>query len=353
MFTIERQYLVPNYQHLQIAAETPEEAMHAAMDETAYPWDGDKIDYESARPHYIVGAWEGEAYASDELPIPADLAQPANYPLAAPYLAAVAALESASRALIDAFGTEMPSYMEAEAGAVENALAGLEIAKSPVLPTLASSVGGTLSDVDQVLNFAEAFVLHWETDEGQSLKEQREADNARILLDRTGPMILDAFMLICGGPEHRLPLARVLIDAQTVLQACAETGPEELQNDAVESIGFLGAAITRMAELGAAPFHPIKIVADITGGILQGASSTVPVELWTVDYETDGCDDDEIFEIDQGENGRTAQGHLVQHDPDVNPDWVGKVVVSISLADEEKELDAQADALDAENASEQ
>lgn len=70
-FTIERQYLVPEFQHVTVEADTPEAAMQLAMDSD--DWEGSKTDYESARPHYITAAWTGEAAHQPgvaSLPIP-------------------------------------------------------------------------------------------------------------------------------------------------------------------------------------------------------------------------------------------------------------------------------------------
>jgi hypothetical protein len=79
-YTVERAYLAPIYVHIQVEAESPEEAARLAMDETAYPWEGDTIDYESSRPTYIDGIWAGDQAYGDgggaafaSLPIPTDL----------------------------------------------------------------------------------------------------------------------------------------------------------------------------------------------------------------------------------------------------------------------------------------
>ena len=76
VYTVERQYLVPAFQHITLEAESPEAAMRAAMDESRFPWgDNTTTDYEGARAHHISGAWEGEdAYQGEAFAVPADLA---------------------------------------------------------------------------------------------------------------------------------------------------------------------------------------------------------------------------------------------------------------------------------------
>lgn len=59
MFTVERSYLVPVYQHVTVEAAGVAAACTAALDEAAHPWDNDKVDYESARETTVTGAWTG------------------------------------------------------------------------------------------------------------------------------------------------------------------------------------------------------------------------------------------------------------------------------------------------------
>ena len=59
MFTVERSYLVPVYQHVTVEADDVATACTAALDEDAHPWDNDKVDYESARETTVTGAWTG------------------------------------------------------------------------------------------------------------------------------------------------------------------------------------------------------------------------------------------------------------------------------------------------------
>jgi hypothetical protein len=58
-YVIERQYLVPIYEHILVEAPTFEAACRKAMDDTEEPWgDNAKTDYESSRPTTIELAVE-------------------------------------------------------------------------------------------------------------------------------------------------------------------------------------------------------------------------------------------------------------------------------------------------------
>jgi hypothetical protein len=56
-YVIERQYLVPIYEHILVEALDLEAACRAALDEHAHPWGNDtKTDYSDARPTTITQA---------------------------------------------------------------------------------------------------------------------------------------------------------------------------------------------------------------------------------------------------------------------------------------------------------
>jgi len=59
MFTVERSYLVPVYQHVTVEAADVGTACTAALDEVANPWENDKVEYEIARETSVTGAWTG------------------------------------------------------------------------------------------------------------------------------------------------------------------------------------------------------------------------------------------------------------------------------------------------------
>jgi hypothetical protein len=91
-FIIERQYLVPVYEHILVEAPSLEAACLSALDDINHPWGDDaKVDYESARSTTIERAVEIPGYPGldvdecspahllydaglDALPIPAEFA---------------------------------------------------------------------------------------------------------------------------------------------------------------------------------------------------------------------------------------------------------------------------------------
>ena len=67
-FVIERQYLLPVYEHLLVEAPDLKAACREALDEFAHPWSEDaKEDFESARATTITGAVELPESAFPEL----------------------------------------------------------------------------------------------------------------------------------------------------------------------------------------------------------------------------------------------------------------------------------------------
>ena len=57
-YIIERQYLMPVYQHLAIEAPDFEAACREAMDERKHSWEGAVDDPEGARGHHLTNAVE-------------------------------------------------------------------------------------------------------------------------------------------------------------------------------------------------------------------------------------------------------------------------------------------------------
>jgi hypothetical protein len=69
-YVIERQYLLPVYEHLLIEARDFETACREALDEIAHPWsENAKDDFESAHPTTITEAVELPASAFPELQV--------------------------------------------------------------------------------------------------------------------------------------------------------------------------------------------------------------------------------------------------------------------------------------------
>jgi hypothetical protein len=57
-YIIERQYLLPVYQHLALEAPDLESACREALDDTKHDWEDAQEDYESSRPTTITSAIE-------------------------------------------------------------------------------------------------------------------------------------------------------------------------------------------------------------------------------------------------------------------------------------------------------
>jgi len=67
-YVIERQFLVPMYEHIFVEAPSFEEACREALDDYAQPWGDDaKLDWESAQPTTIAQAVEIPEHLMPEL----------------------------------------------------------------------------------------------------------------------------------------------------------------------------------------------------------------------------------------------------------------------------------------------
>lgn len=109
-------------------------------------------------------------------------------------------------------------------------------------------------------------------------------------------------------------MTHTLIDTHTlkVLTDHLSLVVSELQyeGDHAEA-GLYAGAVATAQELLATPVRPI-VVANITGGVLQGASSDYPLELYTLDFDC-AWDDSEAIEV---EDSMALCSSLVpQHDP--------------------------------------
>lgn len=75
-FSVEVTWRVPEYVHLTVEAETPEDAIEKALSEVARDPNRYErnLDYDTCGPDVVTGLWEGdEAYSTDpakELPLP-------------------------------------------------------------------------------------------------------------------------------------------------------------------------------------------------------------------------------------------------------------------------------------------
>lgn len=71
----------------------------------------------------------------------------------------------------------------------------------------------------------------------------------------------------------------------------------------------------------AAPRIRPQVVANITGGVLQGASSDYPVEIHTLDFETDSFDEKTTGIVVDG-----STAYLGGQSANIDPDFVRSVV---------------------------
>ena len=71
---------------------------------------------------------------------------------------------------------------------------------------------------------------------------------------------------------------------------------------------------------------PPMLVANISGGVLQGVSSEIPVEIIALDYEAD----DDRCAIPPGD-GRVAQASCSAELAILQPDWVREVAAAMQL----------------------
>jgi hypothetical protein len=72
-----------------------------------------------------------------------------------------------------------------------------------------------------------------------------------------------------------------------------------------------------------APAIKPQVVANISGGILQGASSDYPVDLYTLDFEHDGAEEDELITVD-GSTALFGETFIK-----IDPDFVDEVIETI------------------------
>ena len=71
-----------------------------------------------------------------------------------------------------------------------------------------------------------------------------------------------------------------------------------MRDRAGEYIGF--ETLRRFKDMSAE--EPVRVVVNITGGLMQGASANIKgVEVYCVDYDTDGCTPEEMIEVDDSE----------------------------------------------------
>lgn len=105
-------------------------------------------------------------------------------------------------------------------------------------------------------------------------------------------------------------LYRQLIEHGAVQRAWYEAHPTAAQTSA-----NVTAAIERFNREKDAP---VTVIVNVTGGVVQGASADGPVHLVVLDYDTEGAEPEEAFDIPQNDGGiseATVGVPYIDHDP--------------------------------------
>lgn len=88
-------------------------------------------------------------------------------------------------------------------------------------------------------------------------------------------------------------------------------------------------------QIRAAPDVTPQVVANISGGVLQGASADYRVDLYTLDFEDVPSDDDDSVITVEG-----SEAYLGQCASHVDATFVNHVVTAPTRADEKEAVDA-------------
>ena len=102
-YTVEVTWRVPEYTHLTVQADTPEQAIERALEEVANDPDAHPrtMDYEGCGPDVITGLWEGDEAYPDPPGCTLPLPQTAERNLEAAIEAAVAGVRETSLAPVE------------------------------------------------------------------------------------------------------------------------------------------------------------------------------------------------------------------------------------------------------------
>ena len=104
--------------------------------------------------------------------------------------------------------------------------------------------------------------------------------------------------------------------------------PTRVDEDSTTNMRFLMASAA--ATLKALTERKVTVVANISGGILQGASSDYPVDLYTLDFDDIPLDDpSRVIEVEGSE------AYFGECGARVDPDFVREVVEAVEVADED------------------
>ena len=72
-----------------------------------------------------------------------------------------------------------------------------------------------------------------------------------------------------------------------------------------------------------------KIVVLMDGGLVQGVYTDQPVDLISLDFDTEGVDDDELVKLTEGRIGLNHPCYPVIRSEEIDTNWVRKVFVEV------------------------
>jgi hypothetical protein len=222
-------------------------------------------------------------------------------------------LRDAARALLDAFGGDTPHWLRPEAAKLESALT-LAFPEAPAL----TERNADTSDVGLVLELADRFLS--EGDLADASMETRAPYIAAI--DRlrssfgvdvpfTPAFDIGQMLSVIGWAEQ--------FTTDWYEHAAPLTDEPEMAAKALNTVAAVKASV-----LACGDAKPIRVLVNISGGLLQGASADVPIDLISVDYDTDGSDEERLVDVPQS-GGGTAEGIIGGIAVAVEPDWIDAV----------------------------
>jgi hypothetical protein len=129
--------------------------------------------------------------------------------------------------------------------------------------------------------------------------------------------------------------------------ALIATALEELDADGSEATARkqeLEAWARQMAETGRGYLppcntaDPIRVLVALEGGVISGTVADRPgVEIVALDYDTEGADDEDLFDIPQ-DSGGTAEAFRAEHTPEIDAGFIARARAA-RPSDPEKRLD--------------
>ena len=84
---------------------------------------------------------------------------------------------------------------------------------------------------------------------------------------------------------------------------------------------------------------PVRCVIGLEGGLVTGATANVPLEFTVLDYDVEGCDDDEVMTVPSlGEEGKVVEVYKRGFwNADVAPRMVDRLHAAIELILDEEQ----------------